>query len=134
MQDRFRVVGVRDVAADSKDITTFFYVVLEVVVGTLVSELRHFDLFRCKLFVEIVQVQAGRGKVLYAWKKDCGLQLGHRSFKLGRNERERFVLYAKRSVKIDGLRDEVGVELVQVVVKQRRKVFGQVVTLLKAGT
>ena len=43
MQDRFRVVGVRDVAADSKDVSTFFYVVLEVVVGTLVRELGHFN-------------------------------------------------------------------------------------------
>ena len=43
MQDRFRVVGVRDVAADSKDISTFFNVVLEIIVGTLVRELGHFN-------------------------------------------------------------------------------------------
>lgn len=73
MQDRFRVVGVRDVAADSKDISTFFNVVLEIVVGTLISELGHFNLFRGELFIEVVQVQAGRGKVFDAREKDCGL-------------------------------------------------------------
>jgi hypothetical protein len=42
MQDSFRVVGVANVAADSKNISTFFYVVLEIVVGAFVRELSHF--------------------------------------------------------------------------------------------
>ena len=43
MQDSLWVVWIRNVAADTKDVTALFNVVLEVVVGTLVRELRHFN-------------------------------------------------------------------------------------------
>lgn len=73
MQDCLWVVRVRNVAADSKDVSAFFYVVLEVIIGTLVRKLRHFYLFRGKLFVEIVKIKAGRREVFDAGEKDGGL-------------------------------------------------------------
>ena len=43
VQDRLGVVGIVDLRTDSKNVSTLFNVVLEVVVVALVCELSHFD-------------------------------------------------------------------------------------------
>jgi hypothetical protein len=67
------VIGVVDVLTDSKNVTTLFNVVLEVVVIALVGELRHFNFFSCKLLVKIVQIKAWWRQVFDAREKDRSL-------------------------------------------------------------
>ena len=91
-------------------------------------------LFGGELLVEVVEVKAGRRQVLDARQESGGLELGHRSFELRRNEREWLVLNSKRFVEVDGFGDEVGVKPVKVVVEQRREVLRQIVRFLQTGS
>ena len=63
---------------------------------------RVYLLFGGELFIEIVEVETRWLQVLDARQESRGLELGHWSFKLRRNERERFVLNSERFVEIDG--------------------------------
>ena len=55
-------------------------------------------LFGGKLFVEVVQIKRGWRQILDAWEKNGGLELGHWSFKLGRDEGKGFMFNTKCSI------------------------------------
>ena len=94
MQDCLRIIGVFDLRTYTQDIPALPHIVIDIVVRALVRELRHLDLFRSELLIQVEQVQARRRKVLDAGQKDSRLKLRHRRLELGRNEREGLVLNA----------------------------------------
>jgi len=53
VEDGLGIIWVVDLSADAENVATFSGVVLDIVVGALVRELRHLDLFRCELLVEV---------------------------------------------------------------------------------
>ena len=79
------------------------------------------------MLVEVIEIKSGWGQIFDAWQENGSLELGHRGFKLRRDEGEGLELNPQRLVEIDCFRYEVCVKLVQVVVKQGREVLGQVI-------
>jgi len=51
VQDSFGIIGVLNVSTDSKNVSTLFDIVFEVIVGALVGKLGHFNLLGSELFV-----------------------------------------------------------------------------------
>lgn len=101
MEDSLGIIRVVDLSTDSKNVTAFSDVVLDVIVRAFVGELCHFYLFRCELLVQIKEVQAGWWQVLDAGEKSGGLELWHRRFKLRRDEGKWLVLHAERLVELN---------------------------------
>ena len=64
MQDGFGIVGIFHVLRNSEDVSTLANVVLYVFVGTLISELGHFNFLRRKLLVQVEQVKR-RGRQVF---------------------------------------------------------------------
>ena len=132
MENSFGVVRVVNLSRDAKDISALPGVVLDVVISALICKLSEFGFLRGELLVEVEQVQSWRRQVFDAGKKYSSLKIRHWSFKLRRNERYWFVLDPKCLVELNGLRNEVCVELVQVVVEKRCEILGQVIRFLEA--
>ena len=56
VQNCFGVVRVIDLRAYSQYVTALFDVVLDVIVTALICQLGHFNLFACKLLVEVIEI------------------------------------------------------------------------------
>lgn len=129
-QDGLRVVGVRHVLAHTQDVTALTDVVLHIVIGALVCQLRQPNLLGCELLVEVVEVQAWGWQLLEGGRENGGLQSGHRGLKLGRDQCEGLVLDSHLRVKLDRFWDQVGVELVEALVEQRGEITWELICLL----
>jgi len=58
---------------NSKDVTAFFDVVLNIVIRALIGELGQSNLFRCELLIKVEKVQTRRGKLFQSGRKNCCL-------------------------------------------------------------
>ena len=132
MQDRLGIVRVINLAAHTQDVSALLDVVLDVIVSAFVGELSHFYFFTGELLVQIVQVQRRRRQFLQAGREHSRLQSWHWRLELRRDQRQWLVLHAKRLVKLEALRDEVSIELIQALVEQRGEILGQLIRLLQA--
>lgn len=132
MQNGFGIVRVLDLGGNAKNVSALADVVLDVFVVALVCELSHFNLFRSELFVEVVEVEAGRGQVFNTGEKNGGLERRHGCLELGRNECKGLVLDAQVFVQVNRLGNEVRVEFVEPIVKESSEILGQIVGLLEA--
>lgn len=131
VKDGLGIVRVVDLAAHAEDVTALLDVVFYVIVSALVSELSHFYLFACELLIEIVQIKRRRRQLLQAGREYGSLKCGHRRLELRRDQRERLMLNTESLVQLEALRDQVSVELVKILVEERREILGQLIGLLE---
>lgn len=54
MQDGLWIIRVIDLRTHTQDVSTFFNIVLNIVVIALVRQLRKFDLLTSKLFIKVI--------------------------------------------------------------------------------
>ena len=131
MKDGLGIVRVVDLAAHAEDVTALLDVVLDVIVSALVSELGHFYLFACELLIEVVKIERRRRQLLQTRREYGSLKGGHRRLELGRDQGERLMLHTESLVQLEALRDQISVELVKILIEERREVLGQLIGLLE---
>ena len=83
------------------------------------------------MLVKVIQVKSRRIKFFQAGREDRSLQRGHRSLKGWRDEGEVLMLHVHFFVHADGVRNEVCVELEQILTKKFSEVFWQFIGFLQ---
>eukprot|EP00906_Rhabdomonas_costata_P003985 RCo005979 len=117
-----------------QSLPSFAYVVLQILVLAFVREVGQPSLLRCEVLIQVEEVQGRRRGLAVRGRKHRREQWWQRGFKLRVNEGQRLVLDPKLLVQVDGLWNQVGVELEHGVVKHCGEVTGELVPLLKTDT